>query len=468
MQQSTRWWARVAAATIAAHCLSAATAAPLTLSEPTAAAVDDVLVFGPSWSSSPPQLALEAVAIPAVGTSGSAAPDPTPVPVWENFAQIPRAVEPIFAEGASEDAPPNYFFGDTQGSLWFLETGVKVHQLLPRVPDKGVENSILSLAFDKSTHQLYFTVNTTIKVMTVSKDGTTVVKPPTVVADFAPRGVQSLVVLWPKDGIVNLGASDQWDQQPAAAPEAFFCVFNNANRSDGGSLVRAPLTDPTRYTLLVNETLSVVSGRPFGDALPRMAIDTEARRIYFPAFGRGVQYVDIDAPDRPKFVPIAYNYRSSSVYLSLAVVPAPDKAQNASAVPFLILSSLTGSIGMVPVSGGPVGWIDSPCLPQGGCRYRQLWDMKVLPPSPAPVKANVTARGDDGNRINGAATKRPTLAAAWIRVTDIDPDDYQATILDAAFPRLFLTAGPLHNYTQLNMTVDYQTWHHGNSGVRAH
>ena len=36
--------------------------------------------------------------------------------------------------------------------------------------------------------------------------------------------------------------------------------------------------------VLINATLSVLSGRPFGDAMPRYAIDFENQKLYYVIF----------------------------------------------------------------------------------------------------------------------------------------------------------------------------------------
>jgi hypothetical protein len=65
----------------------------------------DVLLFGPGVSvwSAPPPVALYGVDTPAdgsaadphgAGPAAAHAPGGAPYPVWENYAQIPRAIEP--------------------------------------------------------------------------------------------------------------------------------------------------------------------------------------------------------------------------------------------------------------------------------------------------------------------------------------------------------------------------------------
>eukprot|EP00038_Savillea_parva_P029145 m.69127 g.69127 ORF g.69127 m.69127 type:complete len:1372 (+) comp8561_c0_seq1:202-4317(+) len=389
---------------------------------------DEVLLFGPGWTSVPPRMALEGVTIPR-DTGGVSASEPVPFAVWENYAEIPRAVEPKWAAGGATGADPEgYFFADTQGSLWMLEPKKAIHALVPRTPGLGVDQSILSLAYHATTSKLYYTVNTTIRVLQLSPDGTKAVGPPAIVADFGERGVQSLVVLWPEDGSGS-----------AAVPEAFFCLFNNGNTSDGGSLVRASLEAPTRYSVLVNSTLSVLSGAPFGDALPRISVDKTERRVYFVVFGIGVSYVDIDTPGPPTRVPIRTDSRTPFVCLSLTLVPSVESADSV----VLALTSLTGRIGTVPVTGGDVNWVSVPCAPSGGCSYRQLWDLRVI--------------GD----IEDAETeeRRQRLAATWISVTDLD--ESRATVRGASIRTL--TFG--NNFTELNITSEIDAWHQGSTGI---
>jgi hypothetical protein len=211
--------------------LTTAAAAPNGSSPNNDGGVDRVLVWAPSWSRTPPRVPLRGATI---GSSTS----PGPFAVWENFAEVPRAVE-LFSgnsgnggAGSESDAQvppalPSAFFGDTQGSLFMLEPGVAVHELLPRDPTVTVDNSILSLAYDKHTQQLYYTQNTTLRVMKLSADGT---KPngKRIVADFAPSGVQNLIVDWS----TTIGGGDYM---------AYFCLFDGPNRT-AGSLVRAPLS----------------------------------------------------------------------------------------------------------------------------------------------------------------------------------------------------------------------------------
>jgi hypothetical protein len=186
--------------------------------------------------------------------------------------------------------------------------GVSVHELLPRVAGVGADNAILSLAYDVAAHELYYTVNTTIMAvrgapppspsqysaahaltsvlsntsihtqsgahsitratstltnahphthaqLPLSHDGTKSTGPARVVIDFAPRGVQSLVVEW--NGVGGVGNAGG-----GGAPDAFFCLFDNVNRSSG-SLVRAPLASLAKQTILVNQTLPVRTTSPF-------------------------------------------------------------------------------------------------------------------------------------------------------------------------------------------------------------
>jgi hypothetical protein len=344
-------------------------------------------------------------------------------------------------------AVTGYFFSDTQGSLWMVEPNVSMHELLPRSPTANVENSILSLAYDAVASKLYFTVNTTIMVLQLSKDGTTALAPPTTVADFAPRGVQSLVVEWP---------TATQTRATGAAATAYFCLFNNATTSAGGSLVVAPLADPARYTLLVNSTLAVLSGLPFGDALPRLAVDSAARRVYYTQFALGIYSVDIDTPKAPTRVP--FNGLGSPL-LSLALIPSP---KGASDPPFLAFSSLTGYIAAVAVSGGDVKWLSSPCFPTGGCSYHQLWDMKTL-----PVPPTGSPRPHPGNATRDGAALQALLVAPWLQVTNLD--ERVATVLSASVRTLTFTPGPDtdgNNYTAVASTALCETWHQGNVGVR--
>ena len=131
----------------------------------------DVLLWAPPWSRRPPRVALRGSAIGSSTSQG-------PFAVWENFAEIPRAVELFSPSGGSgrsssstSGGAPSAFFADTQGSLYLLEPGEAVHELLPRDPTAGVDTSILSLAYDKHGQQLYYTRNATLNVMKLSADG---------------------------------------------------------------------------------------------------------------------------------------------------------------------------------------------------------------------------------------------------------------------------------------------------------
>ena len=272
------------------------------------------LVWAPSWSRIPPRVPLRGAAIGSSTSQG-------PFAVWANFAEIPRAVElgpsssstSTSSNTSSEsifDRPPSAFFADTQGSLFLLEPGVAVHELLPRDPVGSVDNSILSLAYDTHGQQLWYTVNTTLMRMTVSADGSKPVGDPKLVADFAPSGVQNLVVDWSK----TVGGSDH---------TAYFCLFDGPNRT-AGSLVRAPLSDPKSYQVLINASLSVLSGRPFGDAMPRYALDLENQKLYYVIFAIGVSSIDLtDLSARPVRVPLVTGFRRGSplVALSIALLP---------------------------------------------------------------------------------------------------------------------------------------------------
>jgi hypothetical protein len=358
-----------------------------------------VLLWGPSWSRVPPALALRGVRLGASTSQG-------PFAVWENVAEIPRAVEPFPAAGAGSQGPSyrahtSAFFADTQGSLFMLEPRVTVHELIKRDPSAGVDKSILSLAYDASSSKLYYTANTTLMRLPLAPDGTKPTGPAEEVADFAPRGVQNLVVDW-------------------ASSTAYFCLFGADRRT--GSLVRAPLRRPKDFDVLVNGTLSVLSGKPYGDAMPRFSLDLKHQRLYYVVFGVGVNSIDLSDPSAPAVrVPLRTGFRSGSplVALSIALLPPTTGAtdEGAGPAPLLVITSLAGNIGVVPVTGGDVTWISSPCAPGGGCSYRQLWDLKLLPTQ--------TRQGSiDG--VTGDATAPPapsyahSLLASWISVTDLD------------------------------------------------
>ena len=248
-----------------------------------AASSSSVLVWGPGWSRRPPRMPLSGLEIGGAraGDHLDDGGEAEPFAIWENFAEIPRAVE-LWAPNSGAVATPNEtgaalgnspptaaFFADTQGSLFLLQPGVAVHELIPRDADATVDRSILSLAYSGSRHRVYYTVNTTLMALALSPDATKPVDQPKVLADFAPSGVQNLVVDW-------------------KSTTAYFCLFDGPNRT-AGSLVRAPLDEPKNYEILINSTLSTLSGRPFGDALPRYALDLVNERLYFVIFAVGVR-----------------------------------------------------------------------------------------------------------------------------------------------------------------------------------
>eukprot|EP01046_Picozoa_sp_COSAG06_P014810 COSAG06_NODE_929_length_11465_cov_4.106722_5_plen_1452_part_00 len=385
-----------------------------------------VVLWGPGWSRVPPRRPLTALAIG--GDSDAHERRAAPTPVWENFAEIPRAVE-LWTSPSSEGAPAA-FFADTQGSLYMLQPRVAVHELIPRVPASTVDNAILSLAFDRSQQLLYYTVNTTLMSLTLSADGTKPTGTPKVLADFAPSGVQSLVVDW---------------ASPTAT--AYFCLFDGPNRT-AGSLVRAPLDDPKSYAVLINSTLTVLSGRPFGDAMPRYALDLVNQRLYYVEFAIGISSIDLtDRSARPVRVPLRTGFRSGNplVALSLVLLPPPPGDGGTSS---LVLTTVAGNIGVVPVSGGDVNWVSSPCFPGGGCSYRQLWDMKLLPArSPTPSKIAYS------------------LLVSWISVTDLDSS--AATVQGASIQQLdIIRNASSGNLSSINQTNLYDTrWHRGHSGL---
>jgi hypothetical protein len=55
----------------------------------------------------------------------------------------------------------------------------------------------------------------------------------------------------------------------------------------------------------------VLSALPFGDVLPRIAVDADAKRVYFAYFAVGVSYVDLDKPGRDVRVPLRWWSRTS-------------------------------------------------------------------------------------------------------------------------------------------------------------
>ena len=264
------------------------------------------------------------------------------------------------------------------------------------------------------------------------------------VAQFTPRGVQNLVVDWATD-------------------TAYFCLFDGANRTSG-SLVSAPLDDPTTLTVLVNRSLSTLNGAPFGDALPKFALDSKARKLFFVVFALGISWIDLDDPGgRPhRLLMRNGNGGSPAVYLSLALLPPPpttavaaaaaaagnddgDALDGAQQNSTLIFASIYGNIGVVPSDGGEIAWLSRSCSPMGGCRYRQLWDMKVVLPTTAAPHRGIS------------------VLAAWIRVTNLDGS--RATVLTASVYRLELAAGPSGNWTGVNTTSLYTTNRMGGIGL---
>ena len=405
-----------------------------------------VLLWGPGVSSTAPRVALRGIHI-----DSSPAASVEPALIWENLGEIPRAVEAVSGSQTDDaDAVDGAsFFADTEGSIMMLEPGVQVHTLVPRTPGTSVEHSVLSLAHRcrKSGEEcrLYFTVNTTIRYLPVATDGRSATGPAVTIAQFTPRGVQSLVVDWATD-------------------TAYFCLFDGANRTSG-SLVSAPLDDPTTPTVLVNQSLSTLNGAPFGDALPRLALDTKARKLFFAVFALGISWIDLDDPGaRPQRLPMRDGNRGNPpVYLSLAVLPPPPTAasnvnvtsgtrdgaqpQQQKATLQLIFASIYGDIGVVPSDGGDITWLSRACAPAGGCRYRQLWDMKVvMPPS-----------------TKAAPHRKASVLAAWIRVTNLDGS--RATVQTASVYRLELAAGPLGNWTGVVPTSLYTTDRMGGVGL---
>ena len=94
-----------------------------------------------------------------------------------------------------------------------------------------------------------------------------------------------------------------------------------------------------------------------------------------------------------------------------------------------------------------MNWISRPCAPGGGCSYRQLWDIKLLPRSPAP------------------STIAYSLLASWISVTDLDSS--AATVQGASIQTLdIIRNASSGNLSSINATVLYDTrWHSGHSGL---
>ena len=286
-----------------------------------AASSSSVLVWGPSWSRRPPRMPLTGLDIASARASNhlNDSGEAEPFAIWENFAEIPRAVElwapnsgavgaPNFSGAAPGDSPPTAFFADTQGSLFLLQPGVAVHELIPRDADATVDRSILSLAYSGSRHRVYYTVNTTLMALPLSPDGTAPVDKPKVLADFAPSGVQNLVVDW-------------------KSTTAYFCLFDGPNRT-AGSLVRAPLDKPTNYEILINSTLSVLSGRPFGDAMPRYALDLVNNRLYFVIFAVGISSIDLkNASIPPVRVPLRSGFNSGNPLVPVRPINIADSSK---------------------------------------------------------------------------------------------------------------------------------------------
>lgn len=135
---------------------------------------------------------------------------------------------------------------------------------------------------------------------------------------------------------------------------------------------------------------------------------------------------------------------TEQVVLSLALLPPPP---GKGSTPLLVMTSLAGNIGVVPATGGDVNWISRPCAPGGGCSYRQLWDIKLLPRSPAPSAVAYS------------------LLASWISVTDLDSS--AATVQGASIQTLdIIRNASSGNLSSINATVLYDTrWHSGHSGL---
>ena len=230
--------------------------------------------------------------------------------------------------------------------------------------------------------------------------------------------------------------------------QAYFCLFNGANRT-AGSLVSAPLSDPTALTVLVDDSLSTLNGAPFGDALPKFALDKQTRKLFFVVFAVGISWIDLDDLSAGSTALLMLGGSSMPVILSLALLPSLPALDGTGAHrnATLMFASLTGNIDVVSSDGGEVTRLSSPCV-FGGCRYRQLWDMKVVPPTPSMLERGVST---------------VSVLAAWIRVTNLAGSS--ATVLTASVYRLEPTAGPDGNWTAVNATSLYTTDRQGGTGL---
>ena len=230
--------------------------------------------------------------------------------------------------------------------------------------------------------------------------------------------------------------------------QAYFCLFNGANRT-AGSLVSAPLSDPTALTVLVDDSLSTLNGAPFGDALPKFALDKQTRKLFFVVFAVGISWIDLDDLSAGSTALLMLGGSSMPVILSLALLPSLPALDGTGAHrnATLMFASLTGNIDVVSSDGGEVTRLSSPCV-FGGCRYRQLWDMKVVPPTTSMLERGVST---------------VSVLAAWIRVTNLAGSS--ATVLTASVYRLEPTAGPDGNWTAVNATSLYTTDRQGGTGL---
>eukprot|EP00041_Stephanoeca_diplocostata_P031196 m.965705 g.965705 ORF g.965705 m.965705 type:complete len:1456 (-) comp23910_c0_seq6:233-4600(-) len=389
------------------------------------------LVWGPSWNLQPPVISLQGTLVDAHSNSAavSANQAQVPVPIWENYAVFPRAVEYITGRIV--------VWADTGGSLFAITTsgnhlaGVaeSVTTLIARNDSTNVDDDITGLAYNAATADLYYCQGTAVLRLhlTVNADGTRISVPgaPVVVRDFHPLALRNLVVDFP-------------------SKTAFACRFDDAENRSSGSVIRFDL-DASRSTavdIVVNTTLPVASSPKFGDTLPRFALDLDNDCIYVASFILGISRVSLTAPYKADRVVVDTGYRTGRVYIAVALGP-----YNATWPRALWLSDVYGNLGAVGVEGGVVEWFDGACSPGPGCRYKEIWDMKVIPPAPKSPGTQILPGANQGGRI----------LAAWARIYDMSDSGYNFQVISASI-RTFTT-----NATAALPAIDalYQTYHNG-------
>lgn len=119
------------------------------------------------------------------------------------------------------------------------------------------------------------------------------------------------------------------------------------------------------------------------------------------------------------------------------------------------------------MTGGDVTWVSTPCFVTGGCSYRQLWDLKLLPSSRANLisASNILSLTDPPLAPAPAPALAYSLLASWISVTDLDSS--AATVQGASIQVLDLIHNTSSgNISSLNLTNLYDTrWHQGHTGM---